>query len=248
MKIYRPVASNQKTQGFGESDACAKGTPIKIINKKNGVCPAGYVDFYTTVLGMKGHNGEDWATAFKDPNYFPVEADTGWYARPADDSDGGIGLDVYSKKRIFIDMLPPQAGAKAKKEWREHKGFMYVKFRFWHHHSNLKVSKAPVVLGEKIALCDSTGASGGNHLHWSMKFVDSNDKTLDTNNGYTGAVDFSRWYENTFILDELAKRKVEATAAVIKEEIETLPVKEQPPLRSLLQRLLDELARIFFPY
>ena len=249
MKIYRPIKANYKTQGFGEATVCAKSNqyggaalPIKISGKVGGLCMPGYVDFYTRILGMKGHNGEDWAANFKEPIYFPVEADTGWYARTEIDRDGGIGIDVFSKKRIFIDELPPQTGKKARKEWETHDKMMYVKFRFWHNHSNLKTAKQPVAFAEKIALADSTGASGGDHLHWCMKFVDKDDKTLDEDNGYRGAVDYSRWYKNIYVLDAIETVK---TVAAVVTEVAKLPEPEQQRPLSLIQLLLEALAKLF---
>jgi murein DD-endopeptidase MepM/ murein hydrolase activator NlpD len=78
-----------------------------------------------------------------------------------------------------------------------------VKFRFWHAKKNLTRERDPVTAGMQIQDADSTGASGGDHVHWSMKFVDENGSTMDQDNGYYGAVDFTDWYENTFILKAL---------------------------------------------
>jgi hypothetical protein len=87
---------------------------------------------------------------------------------------------------------------------------VYVKFRFWHLKSvAIADAKRPtpddprpapnVKTGDLIGYCDSTGQSSGHHLHWSMKIVAENSMTLDANNGYYGAVDFSSWFENTFV-------------------------------------------------
>jgi len=256
MKIYRPVKTNWKTQGFGESLACAKLDPsgkvirpFKITSKSaSATCPVGTIDFYSGALGMMGHNGEDWSTKYKEDCHFPVEADTDWFAMTEVDKDGGIGIDVCSTRRILIDELPAQAGPQARAEWEKHDKMLFVKFRFWHHQSSLKVNKEGVRLGEKIGLCDSTGASGGDHLHWSMKFVSETGKTLDANNGYTGAVDFSHWFVNIYILDELKKREaiqnaVTSASNVVKESTK-LPLKDRLAALSGVQKLLEGLLKL----
>lgn len=253
MKILRPVETAILTQAFGDSRACVKvdaqgraTRPFKVIAKSGESCIAGYKDFYTTVLKMNGHNGTDHATYFKEPCHFPVEAETEWYAKSASDNDGGIGVDVFSKSRISFPELPKEAGAQARSEWKRFDGKMYVKFRFWHLHSYTVSKKEPVVQGQLIGYCDSTGASSGNHLHWSMKFVDEKDRTLDTDNGYQGAVDFSAWYEDGFVLTELERlRAIRETAQraveIAKEVVETLPghpPKEQMIRLGWVERLL----------
>lgn len=231
MKVFRPVLSNTKSQSFGQNLACAKvhtnGSlifPYAIINKKGGVCPVGSVDFYTTALGMKGHNGEDWAAFHGEKVYFPVMAETEWYARGEVDSSGGIGIDVLSKVPIEIDVLPPQTGPTAKTMWEQLGGKSYVMFRFHHAMLNVPADGSEVKAGFLIQKADSTGASGGDHCHWSMKFCDGQGNTLDTDNGYSGAVDFSRWFTNAFILDEmtaLVKKENEGVTITPEEQATT---------------------------
>ena len=213
MKLYRPTKTNLRTQGFGENRAWAKigVRPFQVV-AKNTVCPSGYRSFYEE-LGMEGHNGEDWATWDGEPLYFPVRIpNMEWWARSCLDTDGGIGVDVFSSKPVELG-LPPQTGQLAKQQWGEQGGKLYVKFRF-HHLREVSVPtgnidlqtgevKNPIKFGQFLGNCDSTGASSGNHLHWSMKFVAKNSLTLDNDNGYYGAVDFSAWFENEFVLDVL---------------------------------------------
>ena len=207
MIIYRMMKTNVLSQGFGESRACARLNvskqpirPFQIKTKRGGECPIGYSDFYA-LLGMKGHNGRDYTTWYQEPLFFPVIAECEWEAKTEIDSSGGVGLDVFSKTRIKIDVLPKEAGAQARKEFEENDGFMFVKFRFWHAKNNLVADGTLIRLGDKIQLCNSTGASSGNHLHFGFKFCSPSRVTLDKNNGYYGAVDFSRWYTDFFILD-----------------------------------------------
>ena len=210
--IYRPLKSNILTQGFGDSKACIAVDqnnsalfPTKIMTKTNNTCPIGYVDFYN-YIGMDGHNGLDWACWFREPFYFPIIADTEWYSKDASDSSGGLGTDIFSKDPIFLPALPPQAGKQAYKLWEKQGKKIRVKYRVWHS-DEVWVDK-DVKVGELFAYGDSTGASSGNHGHLGLKFVDENDNTLDKDNGYNGAVDFSMYYENRFILDVLKEQSI----------------------------------------
>lgn len=160
--------------------------------KYGATCSDGYEDFYHAI-GLKGHNGEDWNTWHGEPIYFPVEADTTWHIKSAADNDGGLGVDVVSDTPILDGQR--------------------VKFRFWHLKNTALAEGAPVELGQLIGYADSTGASTGDHLHWSMKFVDKNGNTLNKDNGYSGAIDFTPYYENVFVLDVL-QVKAEALKAI----------------------------------
>jgi len=209
MKIYLSLQTHRKTQGFGENKACITTQNRIVPTSKYGRCPDNSRPFYKSI-GMEGHNGEDWACFFKEPIYFPVVAHikgggvTKWYSKDASDMSGGLGVDVFSRDPVFIDILPTEAGPNATATWKAQNRYLRVKFRFWHLHSGWRDKN--VVLGEMVGLGDSTGASSGNHLHWGMKFVDDNDNTLDSNNGYFGGVDFSPWMQNKFILDKLGKK------------------------------------------
>lgn len=254
MIIKRPVKTNDKTQAFGESKACAKvvnGETVKpyvIKGTSTGTCTSGYIPFYEA-LGMEGHNGEDWRTWNGEPLYFPVEADVEWWTRSSVDADGGIGLDVFSSKRIHLEELPPHSGRLAEEEYQANNGRVYVKFRFWHLKKVLVADArrptpedfrpAPnVIPGQLIAYCDSTGASSGHHLHWSMKIVAENSMTLDGNNGYYGAVDFSKWFTNEYILGD---------PNVVLSPLQTLLMKmivNLKALRDALQKKIDLLKKV----
>ena len=198
----RPIQSPFLSQKWGENKACINIHNRKITATRSGKCPSGTMNFYKA-MGLKGHNGQDNGTYFREPVFFPVIADTEWKCKIEKDHDGGIGLDVFSTKPILLKMLPPQAGEQAREQFKKWGGYMYIKLRFWHAESNLVEHGDMVKVGDLIQLSDSTGASSGNHVHWSLKFVDKEGITMDKNNGYYGAVDFTLWYENKFILSEL---------------------------------------------
>ena len=230
MLVHRPIETDRLTQKFGESNACIKtGSqgeilfPTKVVAKVNNSCPLGFASFYERI-GMKGHNGWDNAAYYREPIYFPVITDTRWWAKEEIDPDGGIGVDVYSLDPVFIKQedLPSQMSDHAKLFLKDNK--IHVKFRFWHlQSSNLKdrpqvkvgvfadgspQMKPEIKIGDLIGWCDSTGASSGDHLHWSMKFCAPNSTTVGNDNGYTGAGDFSKLYRNVFILDLLGQTPV----------------------------------------
>lgn len=178
MKIYRPIQTNRKTQGFGENKACVSDYPhFKVVGKVNNQCPSGYKDFYLS-MGMSGHNGEDWALWNGEPIYFPVLADIKWTGVWATDNYGGVGIDVISDHLL-------------------------VKFRFWHLKKLAIPDKSEVHFGQLLGWGDSTGASSSPHLHWSRKKIDKYWETENSNNGYYGAEDFSEDFENKFVLEVL---------------------------------------------
>lgn len=190
MKIYRPILSNRLCQRFGENLAMAKldneSEPIRpfIIRTipPTGI-PDGWVSFYK-VLGMEGHNGEDWGTYHGEPLFFPVDCEqaNGWYSKEASDLDGGLGVDVISNDPISINGKTS-----------------HVKFRFWHLKEAWK--DIDIKFGELIGYCDNTGASSGDHLHWGMKLCDKDGNATEPFNGYYGGMDFSPYFENHFVLD-----------------------------------------------
>lgn len=231
MKIYRPIKSDWRTQDFGDLKACAQlgedGKPIRPFivkaNKVNGVCPVGWTDFYQS-LGLKGHNGEDWLTWHGEPLYFPVDCPEagGWWMQDASDLDGGLGVDVISKKEVEIN------GQKS-----------YIKFRFWHLMKAWK--DTDVKLGELIGYCDNTGASSGDHLHWAMKRCYSNGVGINYNNGYYGAEDFSEFYKNIFVLHELKRRQ---DILQIEEEIKEAQLSLIDRLRQLVSLLKIQIQKL----
>ncbi len=237
IKIYRPCRTNSKTQGFGESKACIAVDyhrniiyPAQVVGKKNGVCPIGYASFYET-LGLKGHNGEDWACWGGESLYFPIDTidkngyTMKWFAKSEIDDAGGIGIDVYSIDRIYFEKCPEPSGNLyppenapnlIKREWEENNGWLYCKFRFWHLKETWVKDNSDqwIEFGDFIGKGDSTGASGGNHLHWAFKITDSNHLTLDNQNGYMGAVDWNKnqCFENVFVGDVIKIKEQALTA------------------------------------
>lgn len=248
LHIYRSMKSNWKTQGFGESKACAKTDingwlriPTIIIGKIGNLCPVGFKDFYK-LIGMKAHNGTDWACWEGEPIYFKVDAPCEWWVRNEIDQDGGQGLDIFSDRPIDIGDLPDECGKLAISQFEGNysepkygyeKGKVFVKFRWWHlsksfiSDSKNNVAGKPegyreckVKFGDLIALAGNTGASSATHSHEGFKIVANNSCTLDGDNGYNGAVDDTRYTENEFVLDVLrVKAKALTTIELAKKVV-----------------------------
>lgn len=221
MRIYRCIQSNYLIQGFGENNACGKiisNGKIDVLGKTNGVCPSGYYSLYDRLLGMRGHNGLDFASFYKEPGYFDTETDCQWNQYIEIDSNGGLGIDVVSS----VPVLPCTEGCP--------EGTMHhIKRRYWHNISAVingaewsyeqcrafiggqerRLAKENVRFGERIFLADSTGISSGNHVHDSTKWCNANGDGLHTNNGYNGAFDDGTFRVNKFVLDVLVDRKME---------------------------------------
>lgn len=191
--IYRPVKTNRITQKFGESKACVKTdeigrviTPYKILTKKGWVCPAGYLDFYRS-QGQLYHNGYDFAAWHGEPVYFNCTFD-GW-AQTEKNLDGGLRVNVISNEPV-LKCTEPKCNE-----------VHYVKAVYLHLKTQLVNDDQPVTIGDKIGLADSTGASSGDHLHFSIKWCDKDGNGLHKENGVLGCFDPSPYYKETFTLD-----------------------------------------------
>lgn len=215
MKIFRPVKSDYLHQGFGENRPCAKldanGKPIrpfKIITPVGNTCPVGYTKFYPEI-GLKGHNGWDNDLYHGEPIYFPVIVDQPnmrWQVINEVDVDGGIGVNVYGLDPVPFAKLPihePGQFKMIQRQYEELGGKLYPMFKFWHCLSTVVKNHDLIQAGDLIAYGDSTGASSGDHLHWCMKIHNGNGFSIDSDNGFTGALDHKPYYENKFIRDIL---------------------------------------------
>lgn len=216
-KIYRPIHTDFLTQKFGENLACIKvddfGKAIRPFQVLPGVypgtCPIGSTKFYPEI-GLKAHNGQDWSAYHGEPIYFPAVSDPAvtWKVINEVDADGGIGVNVYSQQPIPFDTLPVYdegAFKMIRNQYDTLGGKLFPMFKFWHLLSPAVPDGTLVKAGDLIGYGDSTGASSGDHLHWSMKIhggsVQGFGFSIDSDNGYTGALDQTQYYENKFILD-----------------------------------------------
>src|SRR3990167_8214439 len=251
LKIYRCINSSGISQRFGENKACGQKQPdgsIKVIGKsQSGICPIGYEDLYVDILKMLGHNGNDRPCWYSEPGYFPVEADWNgeevqWWMKTEVDSNGGIGVDIVSHipclpcTEKIGTLCPPGT-------------IHYVKWRSWHHLKVVGWDGKPIKFGDLILYGDSTGISGGNHVHESPKWCDKDGRGIHGDNGYHGAFSGVDHYVERFVLDVVKERAeadirlaIEARqkedAARMKAELEKKIRESQLPLLQLMYKLV----------
>ena len=60
-------------------------------------------------------------------------------------------------------------------------------------------------MGEIIGLSGTSGASSGIHNHIGLKFVDKDGVSLDLGNGFYGAVNYTSFYDDKFVLDAISR-------------------------------------------
>jgi hypothetical protein len=159
------------------------------------------VFFDYSIFGLKGHNGIDWVCYLGEPIYWDCDC-LGYVVSTCNDTTAGVGCEIITEDKDGI--------------------FKHI---FWHFKmGGLKVQVGQILeSGDLIGYGDSTGYSTGNHLHRGLKkqYKDELDRyqTLDTNNGFNGAIDPASYFKNIFIKDcisileqqiSLAKKIIEA--------------------------------------
>lgn len=197
--IFRPLKTNRLAQGFGENKACVN-SQNKVLTKIGDTCPIGYTPLYAR-YGLKGHNGYDHASWHSEPIFFPVALDIGWKVKTEVDNAGGIGVDVISTKEVFVPNPNNDILGLVNNRIDGYYGF--IKLKFWHLKSVSVYDGQEIKFGDIIGLADNTGLSSGDHLHWAVKMCDIMGRAINNWNGYTGAFDHGKFYDDKFCLDFL---------------------------------------------
>lgn len=199
LTVKRPVSPNRVLQPFGSNDVCCKlqdnGVfpimPFRLRRKQGGVCPRGYKEFYP-FTGKRGHDGRDWwGIWWFTKVYFSANYE-GWL-KYASDGDGGIGVEIVSKKPI---LKCGEVGCAQ---------VHHIKKRYWHLSKRYGVEGQIVQSGDLIGRVGNSGASSGVHLHESTMWCDSTGKIVHSDNGYSGAFDDKKYFENVFINDKIIR-------------------------------------------
>jgi len=224
------------TQPFGADIPCViKGArPFQFV-------PCGTPNshkLYTGELKMKGHNGDDWATYYKEPVYFNIDIPgVEWQGATYMDSAGSVYAMVRSRQPVPFATIPKHEPGSLKmiqKQYEKLGGKLYLMFRYDHLYQGDIKDGAPVVFGQQIGLADSTGASSGNHVHETMKVSDENSWFyIDGDNGMQGAIDIAPYRINTFVLDVLKEKYSDITGLQLEV------IKLSNIAISLLRKLID---------
>jgi murein DD-endopeptidase MepM/ murein hydrolase activator NlpD len=203
LELFYPLKPFIVGQKFGQSDACCENKifiPIakrKVVGKRNGVCPAGFVELYP-LLGMKGHTGIDLYAKNGQKIYASQD---GTVIDISTEFERGLGVDVVTDLRYDMG---------------EH-GTHYAKYRNWHMKSINVVKGQKVKAGDILGEADNTGLSSGDHDHFELKPVEMADNGMfyntEQNNGYFGSIDplpyFNEYHaeDSVVVVDILTKLK-----------------------------------------
>ena len=158
-----------------------------LMTQKFGENKLNYAQF-----GLVAHNGFDLIAWSGEPVYHSGDFEGVMFTEV--DRMGGIGVDVFSNKPMLMGKR--------------------VKLRYWHLKTVIGWDGRRVKPGDLIGLADTTGFSTGNHLHFGLKMVDENNKSLNTDNGYFGGIDPMLYYKNVFIVKALTDVKAQALTVI----------------------------------
>lgn len=140
--------------------------PVKpfIINQDFGVNG----DYYqANGINIKGHNGLDLRATHGQPIHASHD---GWANYEIDDKGGhGVVITTTGFKTIYWHMV--DSGKEPQ------------------YRSPIENGPIMVKIGDVIGYADNTGLSTGDHCHFGLKQIDSAENTINTNNGYLGAID-----------------------------------------------------------
>lgn len=217
--LTRPIRSKRITQGWGDNKACL--LPNGRIIGTSGKCPKGTEPFYAS-MGLDGHNGYDVAAIHGEMVAHCATFD-GWM-KIEKDMQGGIGVDIISKEQVQL-----HDGSES-----------YIKVRYWHLKMPIGWDGKDVVYGMPIGLADNTGASSGDHLHWSVKKCDKEGKSTDKYNGYYGAFDQTPYYTHGIFAGDSARYLKVGSPLTFQEQQE---IKSQ---LTLMRRILLNLRELLY--
>jgi murein DD-endopeptidase MepM/ murein hydrolase activator NlpD len=167
--------------------------PLKycVATQPFGVNWTGMPDAYSR-WGLKNHNGEDYKIRPKDEFIRAAHNGTILQAR-FDESGFGNFIELLDESETF-------------------------KTRYGHGAELLRARTNKVKAGDNIMIGDSTGFSTGSHLHFDLKFLNSDGSVKDHDNGYFGCVDPAPYFEKGYTnlpVDERYGRERDLMAEII---------------------------------
>ena len=128
-----------------------------------------YLDFYQQ-WGLKGHNGVDFRAKNGCPAYACFD---GIIHYCGTDGGGGVQVNIWNR-----------GGYKA----------------IYYHLKDYNVKQGQLVKeGDIIGHCDNTGKyTTGSHLHFGLKEVDNQGRTINWDNGYNGAINPGPYFNTRY--------------------------------------------------
>ncbi len=170
--LFIPLELWSVGQKFGQNEACVDtATTTKVISCNGLTPPVGYRSIY----GSGGHSGLD---CYAGHGQKLFNACDGTVRELVNEQARGKGLGIVTDvKRFCIETGKPE----------------YFVVRYWHL-LDFNVKPGDFVrVGTQIGLCDNTGYSAGDHLHFEVKPVAQNSKgewyNILQDNGTYGAID-----------------------------------------------------------
>lgn len=151
------------------------------------------IEQYASIGLKNGHNGLDIACSDGDDIRFNGTG-MGMVKEVSLDNKAGLGVVVFFKS--------------------EGKHYKTI---YWHM-KEVRVRVGDMVeSGDLLGTADSTGWSTGTHLHFGLKECDEDGATLNRDNGYDGAIDYSPYFQNYYILD--LKKQLEGQLVVLLQKV-----------------------------
>ena len=161
------------------------------------------VNFYAQ-LGLKGHNGVDLEAPTSEPVYF------NWIKNYGEISIGEVVnvSDSWTKGLGVTILIKDEDG--------------YFKLVFWHFKSYCVKIGDTVKTGQLLGYADNSGMSTGSHLHFGEYYSNVYGNTLQSNNGFGGALDPMPKYIDIYVIDyvNMLKKKVGIMQQLLNKMIE----------------------------
>lgn len=130
-------------------------------------------DVYKKCFNLDGHNGDDFSAPLGEPIYAIFSG----YIIEQTSKDTGYGLRICQRFMFRGRYYMAVYGHMQRLERDE--SFVW----------NWLTKRYPVREGQVVGYVNSTGFSGGNHLHLGVYECDENGNYLQPNNGYGGCID-----------------------------------------------------------
>ena len=135
----------------------------------------GVPDKMYLLINMLGHNGMDWALPI---GVKIVASHDGIVTFVGEDDAIKQGYPTRGKGIEIKTLTKFTFGDKES----------YAKTLYWHLDKWLVKEGDTVKAGDVIGISGNTGMSTGPHLHWALKLIDEEGKTVNRGNGYLGAI------------------------------------------------------------